>query len=272
MNNVSLNFKGKKPEIIKDYIFAFKLYKRNFLPFFIVLLVGSILYFSLEFLFCDYIFPRILPYNFVPANILYGLVRLPRDFVLYGFFGVAIGLGYEIMSSGDQFTEVRRSWYYIKKYWLKFATLSLILNWLGYFTVFILNGQLNIEVKLLLRFFSFFWFISISEAYAAVINRKKIIKALDDNFKILKRNFTRIFMVFSLYYIVFLLPRSIFGLYLGYWVPVGSELHQSIGLIMKILTGVYILVGFPIFSFISIGIYNSELWFKDRTNEHNSKF
>jgi hypothetical protein len=261
-----------KSNIFEDFASALLLFKQNFGPFFIVLIIGAAFYFGFDYYFCTYLYRQILNYTFIPPNILYSLVRIPKDLVIYGFIGVSVGLAYDIMSSGDQFTETKNSVFYIKKYWLKYSILSFLLNGLGYIVYFFNGFHIGLEFEILMRIFSYFWFIIISEAYAGLINRPTIIRALDDNFFLLKTSFKKIIAVFSLYYVIFLLPRSILGIIQRYFLPAGSNIQELLGLVRKVLTGIYIIGGFPIFSFISISIYNSNILMKKNTIGKSSGF
>jgi hypothetical protein len=242
---------------LKDYKIALNLLKNNIRPFFIILLLGTVLFFSFDYLFYNILFENFLVYQTFPQNISYGLIRIPADAIIFGFFGVSMGMGYDIMTLGDEFAQLRNSVYYIRKYWLKYFFLSIILNWFIYLIRFLDPIEIGLELDLLIRFCSFCWFVSIAEAYPAILNRQSFIQALRDNFILLRNNFSRIFKTFSIYYAIFLLPRSILTI-LSYTYP-----FTDLTIIIRILTIIYIIIGFPIFAFLSIGIYNSELKFKE---------
>ena len=105
---------------LKDYKIALNLLKNNIRPFFIILLLGTVLFFSFDYLFYNVLFENFLVYQTFPQNISYGLIRIPADAIIFGFFGVSMGMGYDIMTLGDEFTQLRNSVYYIRKYWLKY--------------------------------------------------------------------------------------------------------------------------------------------------------
>jgi len=108
-----------KYSILSDYKLSFTLIFQNFFPIFIVLAIGVILNEGLDYLFLGVLFPE-LPLNQygLPPGLLYFLCNLPGDAIFYGFFGVCMGLCSDIMSSGDQFTQISRFPYYLRKYWL----------------------------------------------------------------------------------------------------------------------------------------------------------
>ena len=48
--------------------------------------------------------------------------------VINGFYGAIIGMGYDIMVSGDEFAQFRNLFHYIKKYWFKYFIIGFIVN------------------------------------------------------------------------------------------------------------------------------------------------
>jgi len=129
----------RKYSILSDYKLSFTLIFQNFFPIFIVLAIGVVLNEGLDYLFLGVLFPE-LPFNQygLPPGLLYFLSNLPGDAIFYGFFGVCMGLCSDIMSSGDQFTQIKRFPYYLKKFWLKFFALGLVINFPFFSSNFIL--------------------------------------------------------------------------------------------------------------------------------------
>jgi hypothetical protein len=115
----------------------------------------------------------------------------------------------------------------------------------------------------LTRLFAAVWYIVLSETNASLVSTSNLLTALKENFIILGKNFGRIIITFSLYYIIFLLPRTIIGVQYGFteWPRYG--LNAPLFMSIQYLTLVYIFIGFPIFAFLSLGIYNSEYRFKN---------
>jgi len=104
-------------KIKEDFQISFKLFRKNFLPFFIILLIGTVIFYavnaSLRVAFYENLIYTIPPdYH----NLIYSLIKLPSDSILHGYFGCSMGLAYDVISSGDEFAEIKSSIYYIREY------------------------------------------------------------------------------------------------------------------------------------------------------------
>ena len=247
-----------------DFQISFKLFRKNFLPFFIILLIGTVIYYAVN-ISLRIVFYENLIYTIPPEyiSLIYSLIKLPSDALLLGFFGCSMGLAYDVISSGDEFAEIKSSIYYIREYWLKFFLFGFISNCFIYVFRFIDPGTLSLEILLFIRLFSAVLYITLSETNASLVSTGNLLTALQENFIILRKNFGRIVITFGLYFAVFLLPRSITGvLYTIYeWPSYGFT--EPLYMTIQILTLIYIFIGFPIFAFLSLGIYNSEYRFKN---------
>ena len=154
-------------QTLSDFGISIKLLFQNFKPFFIVLLIGTIIYYGMDVFFRYYLFEKII--DSIPNDptavinlhsLAYSLFKLPSDSFLFGFFGSAMGLGYDIMSSGDGFTEVRNSLYYIRKFWLKFFVFGFISNFIIYLLRLINPFYISDEISIVSRIFGAVWFVS----------------------------------------------------------------------------------------------------------------
>jgi hypothetical protein len=103
-------------KIKEDFLISIKLTVKNFLPFFTILLIGSVIFFALD-ISLRIVFNEILVHSMPPdsLNLIYSLIKLPSDAILYGFFGCSMGLAYDIISSGDEFAQIKNSFYYIRE-------------------------------------------------------------------------------------------------------------------------------------------------------------
>jgi len=260
-NQTSTSEFGK---IKEDFQISFKLLLKNFLPFFTILLIGTVIFYAVD-ISLRIVFYENLVYT-MPSdylNLIFSLIKLPGDAILHGFFGCSMGLAYDIISSGDEFAQIKNSVYYIREYWLKFFLFGFISNCFTYVLRFINPGAITLEISLLIRLFAAVWYIILSETNASLVTTRNLLTALKENFIILRKNFGRIIITFGLYYMVFLLPRSLIGVqYMFYeWPSYGFT--APLFMIIQILTLVYIFIGFPIFAFLSLSIYNSEYRFKE---------
>lgn len=251
-------------KIKDDFLISFKLTIKNFLPFFTILLIGTVIFYALD-ISLRIVFYENLIYTMPPdsLNLIYSLIKLPSDAILHGFFGCSMGLAYDIISSGDEFAQIKNAIYYIREYWLKFFLFGFISNCFIYILRFIDPSVITLEISLLIRLFSAVWYIILSETNASLVSTSNLFTALKENFLILRKNFGRIIITFGLYYIVFLLPRSLTGAayFFNEWPSYGFT--APLFMTIQVLTLIYIFIGFPIFAFLSLGIYNSEYRFKN---------
>ncbi|QEE17361.2 hypothetical protein DSAG12_03194 [Promethearchaeum syntrophicum] len=251
----------RKYSIRSDYKLSFTLIFQNFLPIFIVLAIGVVLNEVLDYLFLDVLFPE-LPFNQygLPPGLLYFLSNLPGDAIFYGFFGVCMGLCSEIMSSGDQFTQVKRFPYYLKKFWLKFFALGLVINFPFYLAYFIRASWVNPVLFITLWALSHFVYYFLVEINPALITRSKFREAIKDNIFLLKSQFLRILITFGIITLVFSSPliilRSLeqFGSFSDADIEILHFLH-------RLFNYIKIFIGNPLNAFLSIGIYNENIVF-----------
>ena len=118
-------------KIKEDFLISFKLSMKNFLPFFVILLIGTVIFYAIDISLRIAFYENLvhtIPSEYI--NLIYSLIKLPSDAILHGFFGCAMGLAYDIISSGDEFAQIKNSIYYIREYWLKFFLFGFIANFL----------------------------------------------------------------------------------------------------------------------------------------------
>ena len=251
----------RKYSILSDYKLSFTLIFQNFFPIFIVLAIGVVLNEILDYVFLDILFPE-LPFNQygLPSGLLYFLSNLPGDAIYYGFFGVCMGLCSDIMSSGDQFTQIKRFPYYLRKFWLKFFALGLVINFPFYLAYFIRESWVNPVLFITLWALSHFVYYFLVEIHPGLIVRSNFGDAIKDDIYLLKSQFLRILITFGIISLVFSGPliilRSleIFGGYSP------SEIEILI-LLGRIFNYIKIFIGNPLNAFLSIGIYNENIVF-----------
>ena len=250
--------------VIADYKLSFALFKENFRPFFIVLLIGLIIYKSLDHLLIKIILPTVswetLPFD--PELMLF-LLYLPGDSIFFGFFGAAMGLGYDIMSSGDGFTEIRNSLYYIRKYWLKFFLFCFFFNIFSYWLLYLSFHYISLERNILIHILNYIWVLLFSNVFPALVHRNSFISALKENFQILTRRFFRVIFTYLPYYCCFIYIRGALRVYQVYFIPDGTSLFEIVTLLIFAGELLYIFIGFPIFAFLSLIMYNDEIRSKE---------
>jgi len=257
----------RKYSILSDYKLSFTLIFQNFFPIFIVLAIGVILNEGLDYLFLGVLFPE-LPFNQygLPSGLLYFLCNLPGDAIFYGFFGVCMGLCSDIMSSGDQFTQIKRFPFYLRKYWLKFVALGLVINFPFYLAYFIQESWVNPVLFITLWALSHFMYYFLVEINPALIVRSNFPEAIKDNIFLLKSQFLRILLTFGIITLVFSSPLIILRS-LQQFVSFSQSDLESIQILYRIFYYIKVFIGNPLNAFLSIGIYNENIVFPTLQNK-----
>ncbi|WP_371802728.1 hypothetical protein [Candidatus Lokiarchaeum ossiferum] len=244
-------------DVKSDYKLSFSLFRENFRPFFIVLLIGFIVFKGIDHLLTRFVLPLILSNWFFvdPATIIF-FFFLPGDSIFFGFFGAAMGLGYDIMSSGDGFTEVRNSLFYIRKYWLKFFFFCFFFNIFTYWLLYLSFFTIPLHISIVFHGLSLIWVILFSNIFPALVHRDHFLPAFKDNFQILSQQFGRVIITYLPYYLIFVYFRSGINIYRNFFVLDTTDLYAFLSITTSILEILYVFVGFPIFAFLSLSMYN----------------
>ncbi|XEO78698.1 hypothetical protein WKT22_03737 [Candidatus Lokiarchaeum ossiferum] len=255
----------EKSTIWGDIKFSFHLYKQNFKPIFWVSLIRFLAIYSashaLRFVFHQQIYNS-MPN--MPVMWIEWLLRVPSDLISFGFWGAIVGMAYDIMSSGDGFADLKNSFYYIKKYWFPFVILSLLVNLFIYVIRLVIPWYVSMGEAIILRTFSFFWSLLFMETSAGLVSRHNIRDALKDNFKLLFTCFKRIFKTFGVFYLLFMVGRILLGYYLWYYGNPSSIVHLIVIIVLYTWNVIHGFLGSPMYAFLTIGIYNEELRYKNQ--------
>ncbi|MHA1674802.1 MAG: hypothetical protein ACTSYI_14400 [Promethearchaeota archaeon] len=256
--------KNRSFNVIADYKLSFSLFRENIRPFFIVLLIGFLIYKSLDHLLIKIILPTVLwdKLPFDPEIMLF-LLYLPGDSIFFGFFGAVMGLGWDIMSSGDGFTEIRNSLYYIRKYWLKFFFFCFFFNIFSYSLLYLSVGPIYLKTDIILHIVNYTWVLLLSNVFPALVHRNSFIPAIKENFQILIRRFGRVIFTYLPYYCCFVYIRSIMLIYRNHFLHSTSTTYKTITYISFGWEVLYYFIGFPIFAFLSLIMYNDEIRSKE---------
>ena len=232
------NWKESVNELKQDFTLSWKLFKENWKPFIATNLFTLILIFSLilsslwlltlagvlDFNYLNFQVSSSQPYvsirigeeNFIgitePIQFFYLVVVI---FIYIFVFiistsleGTLFGLGYEILSSGNEFAEFRSAFKYFKKYWYKFVLLSLLFVLISMVIVILIfsiianispetfmnqpprqeNRQYNLIFSIIINIL--FMFI-----YPALIETGSVWKCIKKNFLFLKQGFIRVILI-----------------------------------------------------------------------------
>ena len=261
-----------------DIRIAFKTYleyKKAYIKTFIVFLIGI---YSLVFSGLLILRFVILKNTFQIEEILRILLTLIIPvifclifFLLLSYTRTIFGLSNDIMSSGDLFTEFRRSITYFKKYWLYFALLTvpfgLIIFVEQLFSSFLLlemirtqegNRLLIIGLKIIVYSIDLMLYIALIEIFPSLIEVKKLKESIKENFAILGKNFERVFVSVASYYLIF--RGSMFIVDITRVILVNSEETFLLFTFIFLFSAMFnVLIGLPMLSLIATRIYNTTI-------------
>jgi hypothetical protein len=175
------------------------------------------------------------------------------------------------MTSGELFTEFRRSITYFKKFWLYFALLSLpyvlIIVMDQFFTLFFLLEIIHshegnridlVVIKIIVYSFDFMLYISLIEIFPSIIVVKNLKQCITENFLILSHNFKRLFFSVGTYCLIFRGSMLIVDI-ARILIVTSEETFLLFNMIFAIFAFINALIGLPILSLISTRIYNTTI-------------
>ena len=269
-------------ESITDIRIAFKTYleyKKAYILTFIMFLMGIfLLVFTGEFIFQFVILDNYFQFGELIQVILTLIILLFFCLILFlllSYTRTIFGLSNDIITSGDLFTEFRRSITYFKKYWLYFALLTVPFGLIfieQLFSSFSLlemirlqegNRMFFVGLKAIVYSFDLMLYVAFIEIFPSLIEVKKLRQSINENFSILRQNFKRVFVSVAFYYLIFRVPMFIVDI--TRILIVNSEeaflLFNFIFLISAIFN---VLIGLPFLSLIATRIYNTTI-LKERT-------
>lgn len=216
-----MNKKGSKKqsyihEALVDIRLSWRLYKSNFKVFLGAQIISILVYTFLLFpweLILMFFFGIDFNYN---ITLLLNIRSLIGGFLISIFFGSSFGLSYDIMSGGDQFTELRGFFHYFKQYWWQYIFLSLLLVSGAFLSSFIyglfFSGPiedalyvlfLNITIIIIYKVLMYFWITIILQTFPSLTSQGSIKNALHENFKLLRVNSKRILSSLLLFFLIF---------------------------------------------------------------------
>ncbi len=193
-------------------------------------------------------------------------LQAPSLLIFLAFQGSLYGLAFDVMSSGDQFTELGGTFRYLGKFWRRYLLFGFILNMpticLIVIGVTIGGPALAHLLELLVLFtpISFVVFVIFVQAGPALTAQANVRSAFKDNFQTLHKAPRRLFKTWILFWVIFYLP---------YFITNILVLAQLNAFIQGDMAGIYLLVlamitemwyylaGVPVQTLIATRIYNS---------------
>ncbi|MFX1508346.1 MAG: hypothetical protein ACFFDC_19870 [Promethearchaeota archaeon] len=265
-------------ESITDIKIAFKVYseyKKTYISTFIIFLTGIIvLVFTGFFIARFVILENYFQFEKIVRLILLlltPLILLVVFFLLLSYARTTFGLTNDIMTSGELFTEFKRTITYFKKFWLYFAVLTLpyVLIIVGdqMFTIFYLFGLIHSQennrisiviIKVLVYCFDLILYIALIEIFPSIIVVRNLKQCIIENFSVVRQNLKRLILSVGGYYLLFRVPMIIVDI-ARLLIVTSEETFLLFNMIFLIFTFINALVGLPILSLISTRIYNTTI-------------
>lgn len=256
-------------ESVKDYQVALKLYfenRKQFMFTFFFFIFGII---SLVITTITLIFLFRNSGNLSAILIILVLISFfSIFFILLSYIRSTFGLAYDIMSSGDLFTEFKKSIKYFKKNWLVFLLLSAPIGLIIFLeqilsTIIIfyyLFSEVDyrpyiIPIKVFVYIIDFSYFVLFIGIFPSIVAKQKVRAAFKENSKILRLHLKRIMLSIGIYYLIF---RGLMFLIDALRIIFTSNLStfNIFNFLFFFTAMLNIAVGMPIYSLISTRIYN----------------
>jgi hypothetical protein len=195
----------------------------------------------------------------LPREIFFVILILIFLMILFVFFfsaftGTLYGLTYDIMSSGDLYTEFKHAFTYFRKFWKEYILISIPFLIVSLILEFTRNLELILKLPIILL--EFLAIIILVEIYPSMTAQGSLKRGVKENFHILRSEFKRLFASIGFFFFIFRLPIHIF-IILG---TIFSS-DENISLVFLFLFYIFVLInsmiGAPILSIISTRIYNT---------------
>ncbi len=288
---------SKESEVKLDYKISWKLLKANYRAFLMTELFVFIS-FILALLLAGGIFAMVIAS--VPSLTFSGVISniKNRDDIRYSIIGTIFmgithtlvvsflncqyGLAYDVMSSGDMFSEFKRAFKYFQRFWWQYMLFSLI----SVVSIFIPRRREYLEFNeitsniyfdigiMVIQLMIYFIFIVISSGTLPSVTAQGSFKnSFVETFRILRKHPMRILKTWGTYFFIFIFPIVALSF-------VRMELHNFLGpnrlflifdIFALLLYLVYLFIGYPLKTLISTRVYNSVDFerFKPLTENHD---
>lgn len=175
-------------------------------------------------------------------------------FVFSAFNATLYGLSYDIMSSGNLYTEFRNAFIHFRKHWLAYIVISIpMLSVSMVYQYFTKEQLISYILFMFIDFLSIMYFTGLLTSITA---KGQFFHSFIESFTLLKNDFKRIALTIGIYFLIFRTPYII-AVYI-------SKLGLTINsIILLLLAGNFILmlfaslIGSPILSILATRIYNT---------------
>ncbi len=261
----------------RDFRESWKLLKSNYRAFLGIELfaIGAFLLIVLGLFAIESLVDPNFAFNFsrdVIQSMSYRVVIIAIGFILLTtFINCQTGLAYDVMSSGEMFTEFRSAFSYFRQHWWKYILISFMMGGMGLsinaggllrhpefpgswppwdttFGIFIMSVAFVI---------SFLWQSLFVQSLASINAQGSLIRSIRESFRIFRANPKRVLSTWGLYYLIFIFPSFLFELILGILTPPLEESGFIVGIFFLIDALIVIFIGLPMHALLVTGLYNN---------------
>ncbi len=208
-----------------------------------------------------------VPQGVISTGDIVALFLLTPSLLLFLAFQESLyGLAFDVMSSGDQFTELGGAFRYLGKLWRRYLLFGFILNLPTVCLVIIGVTYAGValehigELVLLFTPISFVVFLIFVQAGPALTAQANVRSALSDNFQTLRKVPRRLLKTWILFWVIFYLPYFIMNLMVLTKIDAFIAGDMS-GLPILVVAGIaemwYYFAGVPVQTLVATRIYNS---------------
>jgi hypothetical protein len=268
---------------IMDLKISWKIYKANAKPFIgysFFAFLGSFFFTFLLSLFVFYLVISIyvelqLEVTLEMIYIIALVFAVPTLFLSFALMGSVYGLAYDILSSGDEFAEIKGAFTYFKRYGWQYCVLTLLSAGINlFFSIFrnyLFDGLFfdNIVLHILcligIYFLSNCWTLLFCMSFPSLTAHGSLKKAIKESVALFKTNTSRIFKSVFMWFFFFSLPVIIALELVQYYEPIWDISNLSLLIIFTAV--VYIIdiaIGNPIYVLMLTRIYNTSQITKDQ--------
>ena len=152
---------------------------------------------------------RILLFLFIAILIFISLLVV---FVFSAFNATLYGLSYDIMSSGNLYTEFRNAFIHFRKHWLAYIIISIPMLFMSMIYQYIPKKQIFFYI--LFIFIDYLSIMFFTGLITSVTAKGKFFYSFKESLSLLRRDFGRIALTIGIYFIIFRTPYII-GVYIA---------------------------------------------------------
>ena len=277
----------------EDFMVSWQIFKKNWKPFiknelFIVLLililgVGIMIFFFINPNYMMQAFTGQIPFSYfdIAFLITISIIALIVFFFAFAFLTCQFGLAYDIMSSGDMFTEFESSFSYYRRHWWQYSILGMFTPSAGIFAPLAESiqgqgvAQASVEdlssnlfggfILLLLYLLWFIIFISTLPSITAIGQKndgkskwQKFKQSFSESWCIFKNNKKRLYTTWFLYFLIFNIPSIVLSIIWSVFTMLSfpQEMLMLVNLLWFLSAAIIVMISYPMQAIIATRIYN----------------